>query len=380
MSLFFPKTVEERSASYQQVWGSGGYISPDGRAVHVALGLGPVYAATSLISDQFSALPWALYERTGAVPSLAKQQPQLLTDPSSSNSFDLVSWKHQALASCLLKGNAYGLINQTDSRGVPSDVTWLHPDLVTYDQPADRFYYQGRLMGERDFIHVPGYVFPGSRLGLSPLGLFRVQIETGLEADRFGNNFFKRGGIPTAILKYLKSGLTSEQAQEAQQRFMASVTAQKPFTTGADWDYQALTVPAADAQFLSGVKATANFIASIYKVAPEDIGGEVGGSTLRYASLEMNQINFGIRALSPWTTRFESVLNRYFPPNQYIKFNLDATARADMAARYAAYASSITSGWRAPDEVRQIEELEPLTAAQEAQIMSLRAKPAAPAS
>lgn len=365
MSLLFRKPAEERSLSFQDVWGSGVDASIRATSVGAALRLAPVYAATSLIADQIATSPWSVYAKSDGVPKKLSSQPRLVTDPGA-NGIDLYSWKFQAIVSVLLQGNAYGYVLTRDQFASPATVLWLKPDEVEIDESGDMpaFYWNGRLIPRDRLIHLPGYVLPGSVKGLSPIGLFRTQIETGMEAQSFGRKFFKRGTTPSGVLQNTSKSITAEQASAAKSRFIASVSSSEPFVVGADWSYESISVPAGDASFLTGIKATANQIAAIYRVAPEDVGGEANGSSLTYKNLEQDQIKFAVRTLQPWSTRFEMVFNRVLPPNQYSKFNLDASARSDMKTRYESHRLAITTGFETIDEARALEEREPLTPAE----------------
>jgi HK97 family phage portal protein len=139
-----------------------------------------------------------------------------------------------------------------------------------------------------------------------------------------------------------------------------------------DWKYEPIAVPQGDAQFLAGIKATANQIAAVYRVAPEDVGGSTDGQSLTYKNLEQDQIRFAVRTLRPWTERFESVLNRHLPANQYVKFNLDASARADLLTRFDAHSKGIAAGFETIDEVRALEERAPLTDVQRQQFLEMK--------
>ena len=81
-----------------------------------------------------------------------------------------------------------------------------------------------------------------------------------------------------------------------------------------------------------------------------------------------------MRTLRPWTSRFEAVLDRYLFGEQYLKFNLDAGARADLTARMAAHKVAIDSGVETIDEGRALEERPPLTPEQWADYLAIRNK------
>lgn len=367
MSLLFRRGAdpETRALSFQSVWGSGGtssLFSPGS----TALSLVPLYAATGLIADQFAATPaWAYKRDRKGLQTRIDRQPALLTTPGVG--IDLYSWKHQAIASCLLRGNAYGYISSFEpGTPYPQRVIWLKPDDMYVDEtgPQAEYFYQGRHIPLERMIHVPAYTQPGSVVGLSPLGLFKAQIETGDQAQTFGKNWFKRGGIPSGVLKNNARTLTPEQATETKQRFKSSVSAQEPFVTGNDWDYTAISIPGGESQFIATLKMTANQFAAIYRVAPEDIGGESGGSTLTYKSLEQDQIRFAMRTMRPWTTRFEAVLEQFMPPKVFCQFDLDSSARADLMTRLQAKQIALNTGLETLDEARASENRLPLTPAE----------------
>jgi HK97 family phage portal protein len=257
---------------------------------------------------------------------------------------------------------------------MPAKVQWLQPDKMVVDElgAVPVYKYNGAVMDRSMLIHIPLYVVPGSVVGLSPVSLFRTQIETGVEAQKASKNFFRRGGVPSAILRNTAMSLDAATAQETKKRFISSVSNSEPFVTGKDWDYNTITLPAADASFLSGIKATATQIAAVYRVAPEQIGGEVSGSSLTYKSLEQDQIRFNMITVRPIANRVESVFDSYLLGGQYVRFNLDAGVRADLAARYAAHQIAIQNGIETIDEARALEERAPLTVLEREQFLAMK--------
>jgi len=374
VSILFNKSAESRAISFQSWWGAGD-DNPNARgdAISVALSLIPVYAATGLIADQIAASPWAMFEKSSGVPVKSDPQPELVTGPGV-NRLDVFSWKHQMVTSLLLRGNAYGFIVSVDSFGLPDRVSWLQPDKVRVDESgsAPVYTYNGAEIDRSRLIHIPWYVLPGSVVGVSPIGLFRMQIESGIEAQRVGKNFFRRGMVPSGFLKNTAKTLTAVEAQETKKRFSASVSATEPFVSGADWEYTAIGLPSSDVAFLTGIKATATQVAAIYRVAPEELGGEVSGSSLTYKNLEQDQIRFNVRTLRPLAARIEAVINGYMIDGRYLKFNLDASVRADIKTRFEAHAIAIQNDFETRDEVRALEERPPLTAQDITQIKDLR--------
>lgn len=369
MSLLFrPRRTEGRALSYQDVWGSGGSVNtalggPD--IVSGGLRLIPVYAATSLICDMIATSPLDVYRRApdGAV-SLLPTQPQIITNPAPY--CGPIAWKHQALASMLLRGNAYGYITALGSDGWPSQIQWLNPDDVTVvEEQIDwfhtpQFFWRGRPLDPNLVVHIPAYSIPGTVVGLSPLALFKMQIETGMQAQKFANDWFKNSANPSGHLKNTARELTPEQADSVKSKYKAAIANRDVFVTGNDWSYAQMAVQAEESQFLQTIKATATQIAAVYRVLPEDIGGETG-SSLTYKTLTQDATRLQVRALNPWAVRLATALSAHRPGPQIAVFNLDGTSKGDRTTRIAAHAAALTAGLETQDEARADENKPPMT-------------------
>lgn len=362
MSMF--RNTETRDDSWEPLrsfdtaFGDGGGISSGTKA---ALQLIPMFAATSLIADSLAILPCSAYrDRRKLDP-----QPQLCINPHVNPVFTRAEWVHQFATSYLLRGNAYGIITAIDSAGFPTKVAWLNPDGVTVDESGAMpvYYYGSKELDMSTVLHIPWYPQGGSVVGLSPVSAFKLQIETGMQAVKFGRNWFRSGSTPSGHLKYAAGTLTPEQSGYVKSRFKAAVSANDIFVSGKDWDWKALSVNPDEAQFLQTIKATANQIAAIYKVPPEDIGGEAG-SSMTYATVEMNQLKLQTRALQPIFTRLEMHMNRLLPGKQYVKFNADALVRTDLLTRMQAHKIALETGLETLPEGRAIEDRPSLSPAE----------------
>lgn len=366
MSVFFGNESRAIGSPTDGVLGSfasdGGLTS---RSMKSSLRVVPVYAATSLIADSLAVTPLAAYQRTpsGGRISPAKQ-PGLVTDPNPNLLGTRIDWLHQCVTSLKLRGNAFGQVIDWDASGV-SKVQWLNPDSVRVDESGavPVYYNNNQRLETAAVVHIAEYVLPGSVVGLSPIEQFRAQIEMAQDAQRFGSNVFRKSGVPSGHLKNSKQQLSALEAGVVKSRFKSSVANGDVFVSGNDWDYNKLGLTMADVQFLESIKATANQIAAIYRVPPEEIGGETG-SSLTYSTEELNQQKFIRRALQPTAVRIESHLNRLLNPGLYVKFNLNASARGDLKMRMDAYKIGLEIGAYTLEQVRDFEDFEMLTKAE----------------
>jgi HK97 family phage portal protein len=77
-------------------------------------------------------------------------------------------------------------------------------------------------------------------------------------------------------------------------------------------------------------------------------------------NIEHQAIEFVTDTMMPRVARFEAELNtKLFKPGDkmYVKFNLNAIMRGDMAARGEWYTKMVNFGIMNPNEVRELEEL-----------------------
>lgn len=356
---------ESRSLSHQDAWSTGGDVtSVTANSISAALKLSPLYAAVRLIADQGASLPLKGYRQSGGLRQVMDVQPELLRSPAPGIS--LFTWKQQAFTSMLLRGNAFGYITEFSGTAAKT-LVWLNPDSVQVDESTGTPIYRvnGQMLDSSRVVHVPGLTVAGSCVGIAPITAFRTVIETGLQAQSFSRNWFANGGpvAPGSHLKNTARTLKPEEAAMVKDRYRATVRSGDVLVTGDDWDLKQITVKADDAAFVQTARLTATQIASIYGVPPEKIGGETG-SSMTYATVEQNNLDFVSYGLRPWLVRLEEAISRILPQPQFARFNVDALLRADTLTRYQAHAIALDSGFMTVDEVRELEERPPLPQAQ----------------
>lgn len=353
MSVFFRSGETADYGAWQPFVGSA--ASPQ------ALRLAPVYAAVSLIADQFASLPLHVFERRDGARHKVPT-PEWLTRPVPGlSSFD---WRFQYTASLKLRGNAYGYVVGSLER--PEGVKWLHPDKVSIDEsdPSKPQYRIGSTLekpwanGGR-IVHVREFVEPGSVKGLSPIAMFARTFEVGHYAADFGRNFFRKSAVPTSLLM-AKNGLKPGASREARDLFRAATEDGGPVVLDKDWSFEKLTIAPGEAQFLETIKANATTIASIFRVPPEDIGGEAGNSRT-YGNREADAERFNVRTMLPHVTRFELAIGDLLPNNQFVKLSMDALTRPNLLDRVRANTEQLRNGTMTLPEARALEDRPPLT-------------------
>jgi hypothetical protein len=117
-----------------------------------------------------------------------------------------------------------------------------------------------------------------------------------------------------------------------------------------------------DSQFLGSREFQLAEVARVYRVSLVLLNS-LQGSTVWGTGIEQLMIGFVTFTLGPWIKRWEEELGRKLLTDDeraagfYIKFNLNALLRGDMAARAAFYKAGITDGWLERNEARAYEDM-----------------------
>lgn len=324
-----------------------------------ALSLGSVYAANRLLAQSISTLPLKSYRRSGDSRIPMDTLPPLFGNLGADG--QLVPWLNRCVVSLGLRGNAFGLVVSRDGYGYPTSVDWLNPQRVTTDSRTGEtgWLVDGRAVPREDMVHIPWFAMPGERMGLSPVASFASTLGVGLQAQAYASDWFSAGGFPPGTFKNIEQTVTQEQADVIKARLGAAMRTREPLVYGRDWDYTPISVPPEEAQFVETMKMTTNQIAAIYGIPPEMIGGE-SGSSMTYANVEQQQINFVMFTLRPWLVLLETTFSALLPDKQYVKFNSDALIRADLKTRWEVNQIRLTTGAANIDEIRVQEDQPPL--------------------
>jgi HK97 family phage portal protein len=248
-----------------------------------------LYSCTRLLAESLASLPLKIYTSPpGSDVTTRYTGPSIFDHPSANSDVTLYDWLFQAMTALLLHGNAWGLISGRDGYGYPTGIEWLPPDMVQVEDDArqpwnplrTRVYVYGRLVGNwRDeLFHVKAYALPGRTEGISPLRAFALTVLSGMEAGKYGTDWFAAGGFPSGVFRNQELEVSLEDAREVRESLMEAIRGHKPLVIGRDWDYKPVAVPPSEAQFLEALQANATQLAAIFGLPPDRVGGRRGDS------------------------------------------------------------------------------------------------------
>jgi HK97 family phage portal protein len=334
-----------------------------------AMNLPAVYRSVTLNCDTIASLPWeSKIKRAGA--RLDYPEPLWFRQPT-----DELTWGQflgQMQASLELNGNAYALKASTRS-GQLVGLYPLAPSAmrVQADEKNRKVFLIAQAGGEFEpvastaVLHVPGFMLPGSKVGLSPIGCAQQTIGLGFAAEQFGAQFFGSGATLSGVIQMPVGAapMTKEKAEELQKQFtrkhggISKSHAVGVLTGGAEW--KPLTVTPEDSQFLETRRYTDVQIANLFGVPPEyvtDAEGAKGYVTGLYARQYM-WLQTGIH---PRLKRLEDAFTALLGSPAYIKANRAAFLAMDPQERSAFYDKGLLGQYMTPNQIREKEDWDPL--------------------
>jgi HK97 family phage portal protein len=366
--LFAP--AEERSLSYQQIWGAGGdWVSGNmtwsGADVSQksSIQISAVFACVRLLADTVSTLPADTYIRDGD-ERRPYPAPVWVAEPDSDMTRQ--DFLQQVVVSLMLDGNAFVQVLRSGT-GVAALVV-LDPTRIEVRRNAEsrRLEYvvdQGRrVLPSEDVLHITDLRRPGDLRGVSRVTELRQTLGLARALDEFAARFFGNGSTTTGIIEY-PGNLNEEQARDLVDGFEAGHKglrrAHRPGVLSGGARFQKTGVDPESAQMLGSRQMSVEEIARIFGVPPHMIGLTTPGA-MSYASVEQNAIQFVTHTLRPLVTKIESALSRLLPGDAFIRFNMDGLLRGDSISRAQYHSTALQAGWETVNDVRRIEDLPPV--------------------
>jgi len=188
----------------------------------------------------------------------------------------------------------------------------------------------------------------------------------GLAAEEFGARFYGNNARPGVVLSHpghLGEDAFDRLAVSWKQAHEGLENAHRVAILEEGMQVTEVGIPPSDAQFLETRQFQIREIARIFRVAPHMIQ-DLENAT--FSNIEHQGIDFVTHTLLPWITRIEQSIQRCLITNiekskgYYCKFNPAGLLRGDLKSRYDAYAVARQWGWFSADDVREMEEQNPL--------------------
>jgi HK97 family phage portal protein len=361
---------------------TGGQESDAGVSVNAetAQRCSAVFACVQVLSQDIAKLPLILYKRNKD----GKTRERVLNHPLTTltalkpnrwqTSFEYREMMQGHLA---LRGNAFSMIVR-DNKMTPIELVPLHPDRTKIVVNDDRdVFYDVKLTATSNEIRLPAVDVMHIRersddglMGMSRITQARNAIGLAVATEKHGAKLFANGARPGGILSHPgKIGAAGRDAivNEFENRFRGSENAHKLFVAGEGMKYETVGMTQSDAQFIESRKYQRSEIASVFRVPPHKIG-DLEKAT--FSNIEHQSLEYVIDTLLPIVRRWEqrlnlSLLREKEQADHYFEFKLEGLLRGDFQTRMSGYATARQWGWMSANDIRSLENMNPVAGGDE---------------
>jgi HK97 family phage portal protein len=343
------------------------------------LAFSAVYACITLIANDIGKLRLKLMERDddGGVweevdASVPAFSPVLRKPNHYQNRIQfLTCW----MMSKLMHGNTY-VLKRRDARNVVSELYVLDPRLVVpqlaldgsvfYQLNVDRIseLEQAVIVPADEIIHdrMPALWHP--LIGVSPIYACGSSATQGIRIQANSAAFFENMSRPSGVLTAPGTiqDSTAERLKKAFEENFSGSKLGRLAVLGDGLKYDAMTIPAADAQLIEQLKWTVEDVARCFHV-PLHMIGSANPTFQNIGSLTQS---YYTQTLQSHIESLELALDEGLSlPTKYgVELDLDGLLRMDTSSRFDAWGKAIGAGWMSPNEARLRENLEPVEGGQ----------------
>ncbi|HAT42362.1 MAG TPA: phage portal protein [Rheinheimera sp.] len=336
--------------------------------------LSAVYSCINVLSSNLAQLPLHVMRRNGKNVERATDHPAydlLHLEPNAlTSSYD---WRETSQAITVAWGNSLTKIKR-NKRGEIESLHLSNPHNIEPVLKGGRLYYRFvnangdvEALESQEVLHVRAFSAGKQMWSKSVIRQNADAISLGQQAVNYGNNFFSGGGRPTGILS-AKGDMSSDQFTKFV-AFWNKVKSQlrtednKTVLLPNQLEYKSITIPPEDAQFIDSRKLSRSEIAGIFNVPAHMINDLEKAS---FSNITESSINFLRYTMMPWIVRWEQEMNRKIftsaerKAGYYVQFNVKGLLRATPKEQSEIYSKAIQDGYMNRNEIRSLEDLNPV--------------------
>lgn len=357
--------------------------------VERALTVPVVWDCLKVLMESVSQLPFAIFRRADDGSKVRVDNHPLmavLQEPNEESTAP--EFFAQLMFDLATDGNFFA--EPVEGRlGAISELWRLEPQLVRVERLEDRskrFKYAapGRT-GERTLLadevwhlRAPPHAHDGLR-GVSPIHAGREAIAAAIALQDYAARFFDNDATPPFFLINKEASFEDDISRinflAAIRRWWGGDRRHTPGVLDNDWEPKELSIDNQKSQFLETRSALGVELTRIWRVPPHKVG-ILDKAT--FSNIEQQSLEFVTDTLLPWLGLIEKSIKKHLiiGPQYYFEFNVAGLLRGDLKARYEAYTHGRQWGWLSINDIRRLENMNPIPAGGDQYLVPLNMAPA----
>ncbi|MFZ5719211.1 MAG: phage portal protein [Pseudomonadota bacterium] len=389
--------VPRRDIDDPRLWGAINQVSLAGQVVTAETGLQhwAVQAAIEALAGPISTLPLMLFERLdGDRRRPATDHPLFeILHRSPNRRQTAQEYRDEQARHLAWWRNAYAIIHPAQDGGPVGELEPVHPSRVTkVERGADGWVYYtitrlppgvGQDVYREDSIHHIRKA-PLTRDGLRGVPMWETGRETigrAQAVEAFGALFFANGSHGGGILKHPGNFKSKEDEASFLESWRSGGTGanrhrDRLLKFGVDYDAPETTNESS--QFLESKKQAGYEVLGLWNVPPHRAGMLERATNNNIAEQGIEFVTYGI---APWIVADEQAKRRDLligadRDRYFIEYNVAGLLRGNLEKRWQAFFQGRQGGWLSVNDVRRLENMDPIGPAGDVYESALNMKPA----
>ncbi|MFN7041649.1 MAG: phage portal protein [Acidovorax temperans] len=336
------------------------------------LQISAAFSAIRLIGETVGTLPLRLMRKTEkGTERMVKDPRYALVHDQPNEYMTAVEWKEAMTVSLATMGQSYNYVEAFESTGRVLSIQPVHKSRVQPEVQRDGaiLYWLTKRDGSRVGLPRPricpirGFGGVGELEGYAPHRLHANSLALTVAVEKYGAEFFGSGARPTGVIT-TKTEFGKESREQIRQNFAKYM--RESWLNGelpvldSDTQYQAVTTPNNDAQFIETRKLQIAEVARIYRV-PLHMLMEMDKAS--YANTEQANKHFLDYTLLSYLRRIEAGLDSSLLSAQerssgmFFQFDVRSLLRGDSTQRAGYYVQMRNAGAITQNEIRDLEDM-----------------------
>lgn len=366
LGKIFSFGAQDDTGTYSPFFGFGGGNSKSIATPKTSLTLSAFFNGVDQLSADIAKMPKAIYRKTDRVREKLHNHPASYLIAVAPNelmtSFDF--WRVIVLL-MLLRGEAFVQIHRNTATGEEEFFDILDNEKVDVKKSGNKliYTYKGEEISSADLFHFKGFTLNGIR-GISVISFAAANLGVQLDAHEYGAEMYAKRGMGYAVIES-ESEVKNENKKKIVEGFKDRMAEPGPFKVAAldfGLKYKSISITPAEAQFLETNKFGIEDVARWLNMPVHKIKSLMNSN---FNTLEQQNIQYVVDCLVGWTSKIEAELNRkLFNRNamykEYTKFQVKMLLKGDAKSQAEFYTKMIYSGIMTRNEVRELEDLNPI--------------------
>lgn len=356
--------------------GGGGTATQSGAIVtsDSAMRLSTVYKCIKVIAETIGMLPMHMYRNSAGeqrdrvrdhpIAHLLSVRPNAWQTP--------MQFRSMLEAHRSMRGNGYARIVY-GSNGDPEALIPLHPDRVAPEIATNglpRYHVknaqgisEGPPLVQGEILHLTGLSLDGY-VGMNPIQAEREAIGSAISARDFGSRFWNNDSRPPFWIKMpapaqFKDAEAAQNFRDDWQAKYGGSNRGRPAVLDRGMEIHELGLSNADSQWIEARKYSDVDLCGLWRMPPHKIG-ILDRAT--WGNIEQQNIEFVTDCLLPLAVSWEQTISRdlIIDDDLFVELLMELLLRGDTATRYDAYGKAIQDGWLTRNEIRRLENKNPL--------------------